>query len=105
MIASKLKDPIKILEQVISTTDFGETRYSYQDKYDTRACINYVKGKRIVDDDEIFYSVNRDFIVRSYVPICDTDIIEWDNNRWQVLSIDRDHKYNNIVVHTTKINL
>ena len=105
MNSAKLKERIDIYKQIVEPTDFGDNRLSYEFKYSCRACVNYSSGNRIVENDEIFYSVDREFIVRHYVPIVDTDIIEWDNKKWRVLSIDRDkYKYNDIVIKTTLVN-
>lgn len=104
MISSQLRDRINILEQTITKNEFGQTEIGYQFKYSTRARVNYSSGTRTMDNDEIFYSVDREFIVRSYVPIVDTDIIEWDNEKWRVLTIDKNRHYNNILIRTTKIN-
>lgn len=104
MISSQLRDRIDILQQVTSRNEFGVTEISYEFKYSTRARVNYSNGSRTMDNDEIFYSVDRDFIVRSYVPIVDTDIIEWNDEKWRVLTIDKNKHYNNILIRTTKIN-
>lgn len=104
MNAGLLKDRIDILEQKISKTPFGDTRITYEPKYSCRAFVQYANGNRIVDNDEIFYSVDRTFIVRHYVPIVDTDMIVWNDKRWRVLSIDRNHQLNNIVINTTLVN-
>lgn len=104
MKASDLNERIDIYEQVTTRTLSGAVNIDWQIKYSCRARINYSSGNRIIDNDEIFYTVDRDFIVRSYVPVIDTDEIRWDNKRWQIRSIDKNREYNNQVIHTTKIN-
>ena len=104
MVSSKLRDRIDIYKEIKSETDFGETKTSYEFKYSCRAFVQYANGTRTVDDDEIFYAVDRNFIVRSFVPVYNTDVIHWNDQRWRILSIDRDYHYNNIVIRTTLIN-
>lgn len=103
MNSADLKERINIYELTVTATEFGDTHDEYSFKYSCRARVNYSTGSRTVDNDAIFYSEDREFIVRSYVPIKNTDIIEWDNFLWQVLSIDKNKAYNDIIIRTTKI--
>lgn len=104
MKASDLKYKIEIWKQKVTTTDFGRTNVTYAKRCNARARVNYLTGSRTIDNEEIFYSVDREFIVRSYVPVEYTDIIKFDGQDWQILSIDKIHEYNDIVIHTTRIN-
>lgn len=104
MNSADLKDRIDIYEQIDNATEFGRTDISYKFKYSTRARVNYVSGNTTMDNDEIFYAVNRTFIVRHYVPIAYTDVIKYDNDFWQVTSIDNVHEYHNIVINTVRLN-
>lgn len=104
MNSADLKDRIDIYEQIDNKTEFGRTDISYRFKYSTRARVNYVSGNTTMDNDEIFYAVNRTFIVRHYVPIAYTDVIKYDNDFWQVTSIDKVHEYHNIVINTVRLN-
>ena len=104
MKSSDLKETIKIYEFIDGTTEFGRTDNYYQFKCQTRARVNYISGDRTMDNDEIFYSVNRTFIVRSYVNVAYTDVIEYDGDYWQVTSVDKIHAYNDIVITTVRLN-
>lgn len=105
MKAADLFHRINIYKMTTSTTDFGEVRYDWDTLRCTcRARVNYSSGTRTVENDEIFYSVDREFIVRSYVEVEDTDIIEWNGEKWRILTIDHNRQYNNIFIRTTKIN-
>ena len=101
MKAADLKYKIQIWRQNVETTDFGRTNISYEYKCSTRARVNYLTGNRTLLNDEIFYSIDREFIVRSYVPVENTDIIKFDGGDYQILSIDKIHEYNDIVIRTT----
>ena len=104
MKSSDLKHRINIYKQHEEMTEFGRTNISYKFRCSCRARVNYLSGARTFENEEIFYSVDREFIVRSYVDIHYTDIIEYDNDYWQVLSVDKIHEFNDIVIKTTRLN-
>lgn len=104
MKSSDLKHRINIYKQHVDTSDFGRTIITYEPRTSCRARVNYLSGNRTIENEEIFYSVDREFIVRHYVPIEYTDVIEYDGDFWQVLSVDRIHEYNDIVIRTTRLN-
>lgn len=103
MKAADLKYSIEIYKPVVTVSDFGRTIVKYEHRCTTRARVNYLSGSRIMENEEIFYSVDREFIVRSYVPVEYDDIIKFDGQDWQVLSIDKIHEYNDIVIRTTRL--
>lgn len=103
MKSSDLKYTINIYKEIKNNTDFGPTDIKYELRCSCRARVNYLTGNKTMQDEEIFYTVDREFIVRSYVPICYTDVIEYDGDYWQVLSIDKIHDYNNIVIRTSRL--
>ena len=104
MKASDLNERIEIYRLVSTRTESGATNNTYEYRCSTRARVNYASGNRTVSNDEIFYDVDRQFIVRHYVPVENTDEIRWDNQRWHILSIDRSRDYHNIVIQTTLVN-
>ena len=103
MKASDLKERIKIYSLRTTATVYGDTHDEYVFKYTCRARVNYASGNRTVENDAIFYAVDREFIVRSYVPVKDTDIIIWNDEQWRILSIDNSKLLNDIIIRTTKI--
>lgn len=105
MKAADLKYRITIEKQLTSTSDFGRTQVEYVYRCSCRARVNYSTGNRTIDNDEIFYSQDRTFYVRSYIPVELTDRILFDGEYWQILSIDKNHEYNNIEIRTTRINI
>jgi hypothetical protein len=42
--------------------------------------------------------------VRAYVPVIETDQIEWQGKRWRITSINRNKYYNDTEINTTVIN-
>ena len=105
MNSADLKYRIEIYQAVRTSGDFGRTNTDYEYKCSTRARVNYISGNREMDNDEIVYPVERTFIVRSYVPVTETDEIRYDNKRWIIISIDRIREYNDIVIRTTLRNV
>lgn len=104
MKASDLEERIEIWEANRTRTQSGDAPVEYSFKCSTRARVNYSSGSRVITNDEIFYDVDREFIVRYYVPVVETDEIRWKNQRWQILSIDKSRLYNDIIIKTTKVN-
>lgn len=101
MRASDLKDRIEIYEAVKQRTESGAISTTYRYKCSCRARVNYSSGSKTPVNDQIFYDVNRVFIVRHYVPVVDTDRIMYDNKTWEILSIDHDHSFHNIVINSS----
>lgn len=105
MKASDLEERIEIWERTVDRVGGGAGNESYTLKCSTRARVNYASGNRTVDNQEIFYDVNRTFFVRYYVPVVETDEIRWKGQRWQILSIDKNREYNDIIIQTSLINV
>ena len=104
MNAAILKDPIDIYELVTTKTEYGTIQTSYNLKYHTRAYVRFNSENMTVSEGEVFYPINRTFIVRAYVPVVETDRIKWDNKWWRILSINKNKYYNNIEISTTVVN-
>jgi hypothetical protein len=104
MNAAILKDVINIYSLTTTRTDFGTIKDSWTLKYTTRANTSFSSESQVVSEGEVYYPINRQFIVRAYVPVTETDYIEWDGKKWKVLSIDKNKYYNDISIQTTLIN-
>ena len=103
MRSSDLKYIINIYKADTKNTDFGPTDTKYELRCSCRARVNYLTGNKTAQDEEIFFTVDREFIVRSYVEVYYTDVIEYDGDYYQVTSIDKIHEYNDIVIHTSRL--
>ena len=99
-----LKQPIDIYELVVSKTEYGTIQTSYTLKYHTRSYVRFNSENMTVSEGEIFFPVNRTFIIRSYVPVTETDQIEFEGKRYRILSINKNKYYNNTEVNTVLIN-
>lgn len=100
MRAGDLKYRIALYQLTIQTTDFGDTREIYEYKGSYRARVNYAGGSELIENDQIFHTVTREFIVRAYVPVVETDIIIWNDQKWRIISIDHNKQYNDIIIRT-----
>lgn len=99
-----LKQPIDIFELITVKTEYGTIQTSYQFKYHTRAYVRFNSENMTVSEGEIFFPVNRTFIVRSYIPVVETDQVEFEGKRYKILSINKNKYYNNIEINAVLIN-
>lgn len=99
-----LKQPIDIYELVVNKTEYGTIQSSYTLKYHTRSYVKFNSENMTVSEGEIFFPVNRTFIIRSYVPVVETDLIEFEGKRYRILSINKNKYYNDTEVNTVLIN-
>lgn len=104
MNSALLKHPIEIQELQTTKTQYGTIQTSYVNKYETRAHIIFNSENQVVSEGEIFYPINRTFVVRSYVPVVETDRIIYDNKKYKILSINKNDYYGNIEISTTLVN-
>lgn len=99
-----LKQPIDIYELVVNKTEYGTIQSSYTLKYHTRSYVKFNSENMTVSEGEIFFPVNRTFIIRSYVPVVETDQIEFEGKRYRILSINKNKYYNDTEVNTVLVN-
>lgn len=104
MNSAILKEPIKIKALTTTKTQYGTIQTSYTLKYETKASVKFNSENMTVSEGEIFYPINRTFIVRAYVPITETDRIEYKGQDYKILSINKNIYFNDIEVITTIIN-
>ena len=88
--AGLLNERLKVLEEVNVTSDFGDTTTEYHYKTCIRARHLDKAGDRTVINDEITYTNQKQFEVRFYADIKNTDIIEWYNNQYRIVNISPD---------------
>ena len=105
MRAGLLTKPINILKPITEVNEYGEKVQQYELKYKTRARVLHNSGNRTTENGEIFYPYQKSFNIRSYVPINEYDLIEFENKRDRVITIDnRVEMYNDKLVITELIN-
>lgn len=105
MRAGLLTRPITILTPETTINEFGEQVQEYKLKYKTRARVLHDHGSRDIQNGEIFYPYQKSFNVRSYVPINEFDVIEFEGKRYRVITIDnRIERSNDKLIVTELIN-
>lgn len=99
-----LRDPIDIYQLETIKTEYGTIKSDYVLKYHTRSYVKFNSENQVVSEGEIFYPINRTFIVRSYVPVVESDRIFWQDKWWKILSINQNKYYNDIEIICTLVN-
>lgn len=104
MEAGKLKDRIKILQRNIITNEYNEQGIEYVTYRDTRAQVIYKQGNKVIENDEIVQVYNPTFVIRNYIQLNETLLIEFKNNKYRILSIIEDTQKQNKTIYTEKVN-
>lgn len=104
MEAGKLKDRIKILQRNIIINEYNEQGVEYVTYRDTKAQVIYKQGNKVIENDEIVQVYNPTFIVRNYIQLNETMLIEFKDNKYRILSIIEDTQKQNKTIYTEKIN-
>ena len=103
--AGLLTKIIKILTPTTTVNEYGEQIQEYNLKYTTRARVLHDSGSRTNENGEIFYPYQKTFNIRSYVPITEFDLIEFESKRYRVITIEnRIEDQNDKLVITELIN-
>ena len=104
MKAGTLKEKIELYAPDVVTTEFGDSKINYELCYTTRAFVKYNSGSRVNENNEVFYPNSKTFIVRYYVPIAEPMRIKYEDKFYQVISVNKDQKYNNKVIDAELVN-
>ena len=105
MNSALLKTPIDIYELVETKTEYGTIKKSYELKYHTRAYVRFDSENQVISEGEVYYPITRTFIVRAYVPVIETDVIEFEGKRYKIMSINRNKYFNDTEINTSLINV
>ena len=104
MMAGQYNEIINIYKSVETINDYGEREITTEFIFRTRAKHEATSGSRQNENNEIVYDHTNTFYVRSYVPVTDTSIIEFDGRKWRVISIEKRRENNDIKIVTELIN-
>ena len=82
----------KIIQIAKKTVELGEytDHEVYQVVKTTKACVRHLNGGRDIQNSEIFYSDQVQFIIRYYHDIDDEDHIIYDGREYRITNIFRD---------------
>ena len=103
-MAGQYNEIINIFKSVETINDYGEREITTEFIFRTRAKHEATSGSRQNENNEIVYDHTNTFYVRSYVPVTDTSIIEFDGRKWRVISIEKRRENNDIKIVTELIN-
>lgn len=104
MIAGRLNEVVKIYRPTETVNEYGGRTTEFTELYTTRAKVEYSTGNKVIENDEIVFSYAKRFFLRSYVPVTETDQIEWQSKRYRILTLENRREYNDIVLNTELIN-
>lgn len=104
MRAGRLNEIVEIWRSQVTVNEYGER--DEEDVYvcKTRAAVRNTSGGRSEPNNEIFYSYSFEFLLRSYIPVVDTDRIKWQGNMYMINSLQHRRESNDIQIFATKIN-
>ena len=104
MMAGQYNEIIKIYKSVETINDYGEREITTEFVCSTRAKHEATSGTRNEENNEIVYDYTKTFYVRSYIPITDTSVIEFDGRNYRVVTFERRREHNDIRILTELIN-
>ena len=104
MMAGRLNEIVTIYSPTTVKNRFGEAATEYTATITTRAAVEWASGTRTVENDEIVYPTTKRFQLRSYAPVTNTSQIEWQANRYRVITVEHRRAYNDIMVTAALIN-
>ena len=105
MEAGKLTERISIQRPVVERDIYGSTTTVWTDvAANLPAAVNYVRGDREVDNEEIFHGRITTFSIRWRGAVNEEMRILWGDLKYRILSIDRRTHRREYFIHTELIN-
>ena len=105
MEAGKLTERITIQRPETVRDVYGSTTTVWTDVVSNLpAAVNYVRGDREIDNEEVFHGRVTTFSIRWRGTVDETMQILWDNLKYRILSIDRRTHRREYLIRTELIN-
>lgn len=104
MIAGRLNEVIDIYSPRTTRDEYGGRVTTTEKTYTTRARVDNLSSNRSNENNEIVFNYAFQFNVRAYVPVTEHDEIEWQGNRYRILTIVKRREYNDKVIQAELIN-
>ena len=105
MEAGKLTERITIQRPETVRDVYGSTTTVWTDVVaNLPAAVNYVRGDREIDNEEVFHGRVTTFSIRWRGTVDETMQILWDNLKYRILSIDRRTHRREYLIRTELIN-
>ena len=104
MQAGQLNEIITIYIPIHTKNEYGEVVEEWKKHTSTKANITYSGGNRNIQNGELFFGYTKIFKVYRYVDINESMIIEWQNKRYKIISIEDVKQYNEKIITAEIIN-
>lgn len=104
MMAGQLTENVKVYSSEEKENEYGERTTILIYQTSTRAKLESSSGNRTTENNEIVYDYTKTFYVRSYVPISDTTVIEYEGKKYRLLTYEKRKTNNDIKIVTELIN-
>ena len=105
MEAGKLTERITIQRPEVVRDVYGSTNTTWTNVVtNLPAAVNYIRGDREVDNEEIFHGRITTFSIRWQGAVDETMQILWDTLKYRILSIDRRTHRREYMIRTELIN-
>lgn len=104
MIAGRLNEVVRLFRPTETVNEYGERTTVFTNHYTTRAKVEYSTGNKVIENDEIVFSYAKRFFVRSFVPVVETDQLQWQGKNYRILTLEHRREHNDIVINTELIN-
>lgn len=102
--AGLLNEKIKILKEIHVVSEYGDQDIQYKEKFWCRARHLDKEGTRTEINNEIVYTNNKQFEVRIYQDIENTDLVEWYGDRYRIINISPDRPNQRKIITVELIN-
>lgn len=100
----QLNEFIEIWQSFITKNEFGEQVNEFNFKNRARCKVRYDSGQRLIQNQEIFYSYIRTFIVDEFVDINEFNRIKYKGQFYQINNIQHIVKDRILIVQTSILN-
>lgn len=90
--AGQFNEEIEIYSVTNTADNYGGSTSYMTLAYSTRAKVGHIGGSRAVLNSEIQFPYQKNFVVRYYVPVNDTDVIKYNSSYYTILSIDENRE-------------
>lgn len=104
MQAGMYKEKVAVFVPQLSRNEFGEKVQTYEFLFMMWANVEYRSGARVVLNDEVINDYSKTFTARPYYTLNEKMLIEYDNKRWIITSIEKSKERNEMVIQTTLYN-
>lgn len=104
MKAGSLTDEIELLKPNYSTNEFGESLTVYESFLKTKANVIHSGGYKTINNNELFWGLNKVFKLRYYVEVKKDFRIKWQNQTYTITTIEKDKNAQQIIITAELLN-